>query len=268
MLLDEDEDYDLGDPPNMQRLSERYSDNPYPASMDSRSSFRTSNPVPMVPSIHGSTSPHLLGLRASESGSIFHEAVWPPPGEGSRLVDPLVAPSSSVDLGRIVGDVMGTGATTTSSAPSHPSTSQTSFQPSFALASGVSNSHSRQTSSTRLLSSPNFQYPTNPAPPEYDYDEEARAHELDLARAQSPDSQMYVTRSSPLRIANAGPDSPVSPSHAVDTPTPPGTPRGKTKNWLERSPKNVHTHTLSEDTQASRYSQASGSHEVIMGEAL
>ncbi|KAA1475595.1 hypothetical protein DENSPDRAFT_432476 [Dentipellis sp. KUC8613] len=43
-------------------------------------------------------------FHASGSGSVFQEAVWPPP---SGLADPLTAASSSVDLGRIVDDVMG-----------------------------------------------------------------------------------------------------------------------------------------------------------------
>jgi len=33
-------------------------------------------------------SPRLLRSRGSGTGSIFHEGVWPPPGEHSRLVDP------------------------------------------------------------------------------------------------------------------------------------------------------------------------------------
>ncbi|RDX39573.1 hypothetical protein OH76DRAFT_1413474 [Lentinus brumalis] len=53
----------------------------------------------------GAAAPHLLGMRA-ETGSIFREAVWPPPGQPSALVDPLVKASSAVDLSRIVDDVM------------------------------------------------------------------------------------------------------------------------------------------------------------------
>lgn len=41
-----------------------------------------------------------------ESGSIFHEGVWPPPSERSRLEDPILA-GSNVDLHSIVDDVMG-----------------------------------------------------------------------------------------------------------------------------------------------------------------
>ena len=48
--------------------------------------------------------PRLLRARASESGSIFQESVWPPP---AALMDPLTSPSQSVNLARIVTDVMG-----------------------------------------------------------------------------------------------------------------------------------------------------------------
>ncbi|TFK37254.1 hypothetical protein BDQ12DRAFT_713624 [Crucibulum laeve] len=56
--------------------------------------------------------PPLFRARASDSGSIFREEVWPPPGEESKFVDPFidgVKASSQVDLGRVVDDVMGPG---------------------------------------------------------------------------------------------------------------------------------------------------------------
>src|SRR5882757_6222288 len=53
-------------------------------------------------------SPRLLRARASDTGSIFHEGgIWPPPGDGSRLVDPILA-GSHINLSHIVDDVMGT----------------------------------------------------------------------------------------------------------------------------------------------------------------
>jgi len=61
---------------------------------------RPDTPVPSSP-------PRLLRARASESGSIFHESVWPPPTAASQLTDPLT--SHPVDLERIVHDVMGPG---------------------------------------------------------------------------------------------------------------------------------------------------------------
>lgn len=55
------------------------------------------------------TVPRLLRSRGSETGSVFHEDVWPPPGEHSRLVDPLAA-ASAIDLQSVVSDVMGPAA--------------------------------------------------------------------------------------------------------------------------------------------------------------
>lgn len=59
-------------------------------------------------------SPYLMGgMRAASSGSIFHEAVWPPPSDANRFVDPLVEPSQSGELTGMIGDVMGPGADAT-----------------------------------------------------------------------------------------------------------------------------------------------------------
>ncbi|KAF8957194.1 hypothetical protein BDZ97DRAFT_1924810 [Flammula alnicola] len=52
-----------------------------------------------------SPAPSLLKSRTSETGSIFREEVWPPPG----FDDPIAKQSSQVDLSRIVDDVMGPG---------------------------------------------------------------------------------------------------------------------------------------------------------------
>lgn len=76
-----------------------------------RPSYTHSTQSPSMSSnTHGGTSsspPRLLRARASESGSIFHESVWPPPSAASQLIDPLTSPSQKVDLTRIVNDVMG-----------------------------------------------------------------------------------------------------------------------------------------------------------------
>ncbi|KAH9057393.1 hypothetical protein EDB87DRAFT_1631701 [Lactarius vividus] len=61
---------------------------------------RTTSSVPSSP-------PRLFRPRASESGSIFQESVWPPPSAASQLTDPLTSPSHAVDLGSIVDEVMG-----------------------------------------------------------------------------------------------------------------------------------------------------------------
>ncbi|KAF8525099.1 hypothetical protein BU17DRAFT_62823 [Hysterangium stoloniferum] len=50
--------------------------------------------------------PPLMRIRAAETGSLFHEGVWPPPGERSRLEDPILT-GSNVDLTSIVDSVMG-----------------------------------------------------------------------------------------------------------------------------------------------------------------
>lgn len=52
-------------------------------------------------------SQYLMRARGSETGSVFHEGVWPPPGEGAVLVDPILRSSSQVDLGGIVESIMG-----------------------------------------------------------------------------------------------------------------------------------------------------------------
>ena len=61
---------------------------------------------PVMRELPSEPPPRLLRPVASKTGSYFQEAVWPPPGEGSRLVDPLMA-ASSVDLHSIVDYVMG-----------------------------------------------------------------------------------------------------------------------------------------------------------------
>ncbi|KAF8261470.1 hypothetical protein EI94DRAFT_1745945 [Lactarius quietus] len=74
---------------------------PYAAySYSQRPDSPSHSPVPSSP-------PRLFRARASESGSIFHESVWPPPSAASQLTDPLTSPSHAVDLGSIVNDVMG-----------------------------------------------------------------------------------------------------------------------------------------------------------------
>lgn len=52
-------------------------------------------------------SQYLMRARGSETGSMFREGVWPPPGEA--LVDPILGSSSEVDLNGIVESVMGPG---------------------------------------------------------------------------------------------------------------------------------------------------------------
>jgi hypothetical protein len=86
---------------------------PVPSRMAHPSPRPSSSPATPPPSdismrhIQSPSPPILLRARGSETGSIFHEDVWPPPAETSRLVDPIVQASSQVDLGSIVDDIMG-----------------------------------------------------------------------------------------------------------------------------------------------------------------
>lgn len=50
-----------------------------------------------------SPTPSLIKSRISETGSIFREEIWPPPG----FIDPISNRSNQVDLSRIVDEVMG-----------------------------------------------------------------------------------------------------------------------------------------------------------------
>lgn len=70
---------------------------------------RIESPVNYLPRGFGiDQSPRLLRPRASDTGSIFHEdGIWPPPSDGSRLVDPILA-GSHINLSGIVNDVMDT----------------------------------------------------------------------------------------------------------------------------------------------------------------
>lgn len=214
----------------------------YPASLHSSSHANSPalgpmfDPMRMVntptPSIQSrnAPSPHLLGLRASESGSIFHEAVWPPPGEASRFVDPLTLASSSVNLGNIVDDVMGPSTSTVNVAsaslidahqnPNVPYYRRSSTpQPGAAVRetslsseySDLPAAHSRATSQTALLAG------------------------LGDSRPGSPGSPQSLRRLQPLFVTNQGPGSPTSPTSPPPHPlsqTPPTS--SPSKNWLQR----------------------------------
>ncbi|KZT00428.1 uncharacterized protein LAESUDRAFT_816522 [Laetiporus sulphureus 93-53] len=131
LLAGEDmDDYDL--PPTMRS----YSDFPGPSSRTASYYSGSLNGPPLDPNAGPQMaripSPHLMGMRTSESGSIFQEAVWPPPRAG--LIDPLNT-SSRESLSRIVDDVMGPAQA--------PSSSQ----------AAASSGHGRSDSQTALLSS-------------------------------------------------------------------------------------------------------------------
>lgn len=77
---------------------------PWDASQDI--AMRTATRSPPTSVGDASSLARLLRSHSSDTGSLFREDVWPPPG-GARLVDPFVANASSIDLSSIVDDVMG-----------------------------------------------------------------------------------------------------------------------------------------------------------------
>lgn len=101
LLAGEDLDDDYG-------YSRQTSNAPTPLPSSVR---RIESPISTIPrSSSADQSPRLLRPRASETGSIFHEGgIWPPPGDGSKLVDPILA-GSNINLSHIVDDVMGSSA--------------------------------------------------------------------------------------------------------------------------------------------------------------
>lgn len=101
LLAGEDLDDDFG-------YSRQTSNAPTPLPSSVR---RVESPISNIPrSSSIDQSPRLLRPRASETGSIFHEGgIWPPPGDGSKLVDPILA-GSNINLSHIVDDVMGSSA--------------------------------------------------------------------------------------------------------------------------------------------------------------
>lgn len=98
---------------------------------DASGSTNATTPTPRSDTPH-SQAPSLYRARAAETGSIFREEVWPPPGRESELVDPFVNSvnrSREVDLGSIVDTVMGPKAVAAAAAGAgagHPQRSENS----------------------------------------------------------------------------------------------------------------------------------------------
>ncbi|EIW51522.1 uncharacterized protein TRAVEDRAFT_32428 [Trametes versicolor FP-101664 SS1] len=274
------DDYEIGPP------MARYSD--YPASVSSHTpsasqSHNHSTPTrsPNAPSFNASlqgspmdpnrtptpggaasSMPHILGMRA-ETGSLFREAVWPPPGQPSTLVDPLVNGSSTVDLGRIVDDVMGPGAGGVGAGaaahppsayrgPGGPGASSTTLVPDDPFASLASLNtaahsqaqlaqypgppsamHSRETSETPLL-------PKSTTPGFFD---RARGR----GTPEPPGSPVPMPKMGPLFVTNMGP---LSPEDTVSPGSPPPTASAQPRNWLERSPKKMVRASLDRERDA------------------
>ncbi|TBU61812.1 hypothetical protein BD310DRAFT_974791 [Dichomitus squalens] len=227
----------------------------------------------------GAAVPHLLGMRA-ETGSIFREAVWPPPGQTSNFVDPLKA-ASSVDLSKIIDDVMGPSPTASSQA--HPpsafrqrqgahtgsasgSTTSLIGDDPFASLSNLQ-THSRETSETPLLSKANTSTPG--------FFESRRP----ISVPETPGSPMPPPSMGPLFVTNMGPLSPSSTiSHsptftqsqqqALGQTTSPTvtTPTTQSRNWLQRSPKKATRPSIDEERAVDLTEVTSDGHDV--GEAL
>ncbi|THH28936.1 hypothetical protein EUX98_g5252 [Antrodiella citrinella] len=209
---------------------------PAPPSVDSHypAASTHSNPPPEFDPYAGiappqtvpQTSPHVMGLRASESGSIFHEAVWPPPGESSRMVDPILAMSSQVDLTRIVEDVMGTSMSDVNlaSAPSHAR-----------MDSGGSGSQSSLPSPPHNANNP-FASPPPTAYPPYERHYRNRSS-WSLGSPPRPSASPHHTPSHSFDDLG----SPVTPPPRMGalyvTNGVAASPVGSPKNWLERTPK-------------------------------
>lgn len=194
-----------------------------------------------------SPTPSLFRARASDSGSIFHEGVWPPPGEESRFVDPFLQQTKvGGDLGSIVDDIMGpspthsrdvsgtseTGLIGAAASPGRSHVSMGSLNSSSSLYNDPFRSTSipsPSTSNTSPVTSPSVYY-------------------------YRPDSQLSLSLSNPdpppLPAGAAAPKKP-SPlvqsvvrapsSTSLGAPPPPSSflqsAATSPKNWIERSPK-------------------------------
>ncbi|KAI0036564.1 hypothetical protein K488DRAFT_82005 [Vararia minispora EC-137] len=146
--------------------------------------------------------PRLLRARASESGSIFTEAVWPPPQ--NALQDPI---STSGDLGDIVGQVMGPPRTITTPLP--PSRGGTGT-PRLRGGSGDSSSL-------------------------YSADDDSLLAPVTHERPGSIASQLPLLSDSSRQLVLTNPDAPGDDTSTIASPqaTPPASPR----KWLDRSPR-------------------------------
>jgi len=150
-------------------------------------------------------SQYLMRVRGSETGSMFHEGVWPPPGEGATLVDPKLRSLSQVDLTGIVDSVMG---------PSRENYPTGGFG-----GGGGGGGHSRNVSGNSqdpFLSPGDFSSPTPPS--------------LTIVNPSGPHTAT-PTRSSPLKDGVVGAGGARSGDHEPQKEDK----LARTKNWIERS---------------------------------
>lgn len=157
--------------------------------------------------------PQLLRPRGLETGSIFHEGVWPPPGERSRLEDPLLA-SSTVDLTSIVDDIMGAGGdqhgrsisadTTRSDAPLLANMSPER--------NGESSHHRPGGSSTTPATRSHLAFESGVYPSEKTPFNPSGGHERQFSSDSSPDA----SRSAPPMAPAAGPSAGAATSATIE----------------------------------------------------
>jgi hypothetical protein len=164
--------------------------------------------------------PRLLRPRASETGSIFHEGgIWPPPSDGSKLVDPILA-GSNINLSNIVNDVMGGSI----------------GQQDIALGSDAPIRPRGGSGDTATIRSEGSVYSTitDPRPnPEQGH-----------RRGASGNSEVALIPPEPLYLAHSGSSPSILPHRyepgcdsarsSTSIPNPYGT-----KNWLDRSPRKI-----------------------------
>ncbi|KDQ51200.1 hypothetical protein JAAARDRAFT_534780 [Jaapia argillacea MUCL 33604] len=180
------------------------------------------------------SSPSLMRHRA-DTGSIFHEGVWPPPGAPSRFVDPLLSGSSRVELTGIVDGVMGPSA---DGSPSRIRGGARDSFPSILRDSRATSMYSQESTGSRE----DAQTPPSPI-----YSPPSREHTRDSsATSQTALLSSYHRPSVPSPLSTLNLDSntlppPLGQSHERNSSTASLTSQTPVRrpNWLERSPKRM-----------------------------
>jgi hypothetical protein len=102
------------------------------------------------------TSLNLMKSRTSETGSIFREEVWPPPG----FIDPILKQNSDVGLSSIVDDIMGPSSDELAAGPSSRAQEPRQLDESSLSAYSSTSTSSLITPSKPTSSPPSSPYPT------------------------------------------------------------------------------------------------------------
>ncbi|KAH9925382.1 uncharacterized protein BXZ73DRAFT_50005 [Epithele typhae] len=209
----------------------------------------------------GVVAPHLMGKRA-ETGSIFREAVWPPPSQSSLLVDPITSAASAVDLSNIVDDVMGRSTTS----PPQAATAAAHGLPPPMRPRGGNGSVSSLVGADPFASMSSLVTTVSAAPPRLPSD---AYHSRDTTDASATSSSPLLQRSTPAPVLDSlPPPNPTRFSTVPGSPMPPpgfgplvvtnavgpmelkspeatlspASPLGlsiQPRNWLQRSPKKI-----------------------------